>query len=541
MIISTLCLAMALSSIPVDEAPVGARGWGLTVFQGTRPDTFGVEVIGTLRGSVVGESRVLVRLTGELAESTGVAAGMSGSPVYVGDRLLGALASTFANVTEPVGMVTPIAAMLRPDSTWTVPPGGLPLPMTGSSLGFETDALRTLSTGLPADISFTGGSRGDAPAGLEPGHVAAAVLVDGDWSLSILGTVTWRSGDQVAAFGHQLFGFGPVELPLASGSVIATVANRALPFKMTNAGSVVGSVTYDGPNGVLGYVGRMAPTLPLTIAPPRPNAPALNLRLAIHPLLTPLLLRVCVQNCGGLWGGAGVTATSARMTVRFADGSSRDVERAASGSGAFSQLSEELARLIDGVLNCPLGRVAPESVSISFSAPPDHGVYYLESVAVNGGRGFADEERSVTVRFLRREGGPVVRTVHMALPPGTAERRLLLQAGDAASVAQWERERAALSYMPNSVEHYLDVLFSIRRPDRFYLRILTDDRGWSRRGGEVTRLPPSMTRILGRSPQRGLHDLTTVSVVSTAEITLDGPVYGSAIIDLAAPKEGLVP
>ena len=67
-----------------DPVP-GTKGWGMTVFQGTRPDTFGVIIIGTTAtGAPPACDRILVRLTGQKAESTGVAAGMSGSPIYIG-------------------------------------------------------------------------------------------------------------------------------------------------------------------------------------------------------------------------------------------------------------------------------------------------------------------------------------------------------------------------------------------------------------------------------------------------------------------------
>jgi hypothetical protein len=483
------------------------------------------------------EDRILVRLTGALAESTGIAAGMSGSPVYIGDRLVGALTSTFPFVIDPVGMVTPIGAVLRPESARGSADVGTPLPMTGTSLGFDSPALSALSAGLPASIAFTAGGRGESTGNLEPGTVGAAVLVDGDWVLSILGTITWRSGDRVALFGHQVFGFGSVDLPLAGGSVVATLPNRALSFKMSNAGPVVGSITYDGVSGAIGQVGRVPRMLPVRITASDPKR-AFDLRLAVHPLLTPLLLRTCVLNCGGALGGAGTSTASATMTIRFDDGSSRAIERAASGAGAFGRVSEDFGGVLDAVMSCPIGRIVPDSVVIAMAVEPEQPTYYLERVVIDHGPGTRARDVEVEMRFLSRDGVPVRRNVRLRLPEVSDTDALRLEVGDASSASQWEHERAALAHLPATAEDYLDEVFAPWRPNGIYLRIVTAAKGWSRRDGEVSRLPRSMAMVLGRAPQRGWHDLTSFSVVSQAEIIMDGPVYGSAIVDLTLPKEG---
>jgi hypothetical protein len=463
---------------------------------------------------------------------------MSGSPIYIGERLLGALASTFPFASEPMGMVTPIEAILRPDSPGTLPTVGSSLPMTGTALGFDTDALALMNTGLPTGITFSAGGRGNAPVDLSPGHVAAAVMVDGDWVLAILGTVTWRSGERIAAFGHQLFGLGMVDFPLAGGSVVATLPNRALAFKMSNPGPVIGSISYDGTSGVTGRLGRAASTLPLRINVSSHHARTFDLNLAIHPALTPLLLRMCVLNCGGMLGVSGTNAAYARLTMSFAGGPARTMERAATGAGAFAQISEELGGVLDAVMNCPLGRVVPESLVIDVGARADRLTYYLESVVVEDANGALPRDARVTVRFITPDSVPVMREARLCLPGGPGALMRRLEVGDAASASQWERERSALAHMPADADQYLSELFSRWMPNRLYLRVVTDETGWSRRDGEVSQLPPAMSRVLGRAAQRGRHDLTRMSVVARAEIVMDGPVYGSAIVDLAPSKEG---
>ena len=97
-----------------NELEPGTRGYGLTVMEGTRVDTFGVEILGWEHGGALpGRDRILVRLSGLGLEKTGIVLGMSGSPVYVGDRLIGAVAWGWSFANEPIGLLTPIADMLE--------------------------------------------------------------------------------------------------------------------------------------------------------------------------------------------------------------------------------------------------------------------------------------------------------------------------------------------------------------------------------------------------------------------------------------------
>src|SRR5689334_7764734 len=99
----------------VDDVRPGMKGVGYTVFQGTKPETMGVEVLGVLRNLNGPKSDVvLVKLQGEKAEFTGVVAGMSGSPVYIDGKLLGAIAYRIGQFSkQPIAGVTPIEQMLE--------------------------------------------------------------------------------------------------------------------------------------------------------------------------------------------------------------------------------------------------------------------------------------------------------------------------------------------------------------------------------------------------------------------------------------------
>jgi hypothetical protein len=541
-----MSILAASGTVSVDEITPGTTGWGLTVFRGTEPDTFGVEVVGLMPSSAPGDSRLLVRLTGELAESTGVAAGMSGSPVYVGENLVGALSGSFPFSQQPIATVTPIEGMLRPEigeagsaTSW----GGV-TPLFGVGSGFDQQTLSFLTTGF-GDLGITFRQSGsvvdDITAELSPGDPLAAVMVSGDWALAAIGTVTWKEGGKLAAFGHPLMGLGSVDLPLAGARIAATVASVAHAFKVGNPGQIAGRISFDGTNGILGQIGEMPKLLPLTVQVLQPKQRTFKLCLAVHPAITPMLFRACVLNCSGVVGGTATLDARVDLSAYFAGGRERQFVSVGRGPGALGAAGEELGQLLSLVMNSPLGAVVPDSLTVTVSMDQRPDEYFLKSAAIDHAT-LRGENRtvSVSVLLLSTEGKTIRHVVELAVPSGALGERLSVIIADGPTMKQWEYDRAPLTHVPQDLEHYLNELFHPWAPDRLYVALVSKARGWTRRGSEVSRLPPSYVDILSHATQRGSHDLSTMSVLSRGAIDLDGKVYGSTTLELHR-QEGKAP
>ncbi len=298
-----------LPTIDIDEVKVGQRGYGLSVFSGGEPQRFEVEVIGVMRNTSPDMSYILARLSGRGLESSGVAAGMSGSPVFLDGRLAGAVAFGWPFSKEAMCGVTPIAVMRRlttlgsPVPTSAPPPvpladllagrvpadllarqmarlhlsqGGLPEgALSGvewSSVGFGEQSRALLGQALGRVASA--GSLGAAPLGaappaarpeLVPGSAVAAVLVDGDLQLAAVGTVTDHLGDRILAFGHAFLGFGAIRVPMATADVITVLSSQYSSFKIANLGATVGAFEQDRQAGIEGRLGAQATMVPLSL------------------------------------------------------------------------------------------------------------------------------------------------------------------------------------------------------------------------------------------------------------------------------------
>ncbi len=317
LILSSLAISQAVPAagpveiFPLSKVKAGMKATGFTVFEGTVPEPFEIEIVGVLK-NVWGPKQdiILVRVGGK-AGKTGVAAGMSGSPVYIDGKLLGALSLRFgAFPNDNIGGVTPADLMLeineidasRP-ATQVASLGKLPLPeevkgMLQPSLatnagadafmtpietplsftGFNESVLRTFADtfkqmGVTVAMGgASGGSLSDVKPttdpdklrrALRPGAAVAGVLISGDLAVAGSGTVTYNDGRRVLAFGHPLLNFGKVDMPMASAEVVTTFGSPFQPFKIMNSIEAVGVLRQDRHSGIMGVLGESAHMIPV--------------------------------------------------------------------------------------------------------------------------------------------------------------------------------------------------------------------------------------------------------------------------------------
>lgn len=292
-----------VETIAVSEIHAGMHGVAYTVFQGTKPESMGVEVLGILKNANGPKGDIiLVRLSGEKAEYTGVVAGMSGSPVYLNGKLAGALAFRIGEFSkEPIAGVTPIAEMLEinamdrsPGNNAGSAKAGVKTPTATSGPGVESVPSQNYANYLKpieAPLVFTGFSQeamqrfapqfGQAgivpvmgvgsvseskqPEPLEPGSAISAILVRGDMDIAATCTVTYMDAQHLLACGHPLLQFGMVDLPMTKAEVLATLPSPLNAFKIVNATEPVGAFVQDRHTGIMGEFGKQPEMIPVTL------------------------------------------------------------------------------------------------------------------------------------------------------------------------------------------------------------------------------------------------------------------------------------
>ncbi|HEY1464489.1 MAG TPA: SpoIVB peptidase S55 domain-containing protein [Terriglobales bacterium] len=290
-------------TISLDQIHAGMKGVAYTVFEGTKPESMDVQVLGILRNANGPKGDIiLVRLGGQKAEYTGVVAGMSGSPVYLNGKLAGALAFRIGEFSkEPIAGVTPIGEMLEISAMDRTPGEGpveakadpaAPQKTSGPGIanapvanfanylkpietplvfnGFSEDVVKQFSpqfasAGIVPVMGVGSVSDAKQPEPLEPGSAVSAILVRGDMDIAATCTVTYIDATHLLACGHPLLQFGMVDLPMTKAQVIATLPSPLNAFKIVNATEQVGTFVQDRHTGILGEFGKKPEMIPVTL------------------------------------------------------------------------------------------------------------------------------------------------------------------------------------------------------------------------------------------------------------------------------------
>jgi hypothetical protein len=520
-------LSGAAELIDPSEVEPGMTGTCVTEMDGGERVEIPLTVIGVLGPSAPEREVVLVRLDDERFERTGIIAGMSGSPVYVDGKLLGALAFGWSFSKDPIGGVTPFRQMLklgesggetsggggaRPEMgeilsagregrlgelvlEWLVPPpaGELQrLPLAVSMSGWRT----TSPAGWLAEswrrmgwVGAPGGAAGaDTQQGpLEPGAMVAAVMVEGDAIVASGGTVTEVRGDEVWAFGHPYYGAGGVRFPLARARVLAVLASQAASFKFFKVGETIGEWQADRSHGVWGRVGAEAPMVPVRVVV---NGDGYSFRVVRHPLLLPLFSAYLTQVSAGVRGrmlGDQTVPLSIELTyagdrrLRFTEvfvGDSAPLEAAAMAAaviGFLENSSFETPDLEDVEI-----RVDPEeriSTAVMIDAMPER------QVVEPGGT------LPVRIRFRPHRGEIFTRRVELQIPPHVPEGRLDLVVADGASWSAYDIQMRPL--YPASFDDELRYVERLLPSQTLVLALERRQLGVALQGGSLA-VPPSI-------------------------------------------------
>jgi len=293
----------------------GMKGYAWTVLAGSEPEAIPVEIVGILKNQWGPKQDIILGKMGGKAIRTNVAGGMSGSPVYIDGKLLGAVALRFSVFSpDAICGITPIELMLevndfdksRPEDARTpgkliaresVPVSGgamaqivaagaganLPLNYTLTPIeaplsfsGFSQDALHEFG-GVFQQMGVTvaaGGASSTIPSpkpvagwqhSLQPGEAVSAVMVTGDMGVSGMCTVTYNDGQHVLACGHPIFNLGPIDMPMAKSEVLMTLASQFQPNKFGNATEIVGALHQDRHSAIMGELGATAAMVPVSV------------------------------------------------------------------------------------------------------------------------------------------------------------------------------------------------------------------------------------------------------------------------------------
>jgi hypothetical protein len=565
------------SFFPLDQVRRGLHGTAYTVYEGTQPETMDVEILGLLHGAIgPNQDMILARLHGTKPEFSGVVAGMSGSPVYIDGRLLGALSYRIGEFSkEPIAGITPIGEMLQVregsedkeqgsgnrDQTRSTPPAQVenagevrPIDTPLVFSGFSPEALafwkaHTTGLGMTAVSGIGGGTSGPAgmvpvtPGSVLPGMAVSAELIRGDLEIAATCTVTYVDPQQLLACGHPITQFGPVSMPMTKAEVIATLPSPYNAFKIINTTETIGSFTADRETAIRGQFGKAARMIPVTVhvtrdeggnGTPNPSR-TLHLEVIDQEQVTPAAVMVSVfQSLMQSNSYAVETTYRVRAMVKLAGYPDVKFENLIAPSDAAP--ANLVAALIIGEhfnrLYANAARQAPiESIDVDVDATPGRHTVEIEGAQADTSNVHAGDTVTIeaTVRPWRgeRKNIRIPVTLPATLPDGPV--RLLVSDG---STLDRLMQPPQLGGPALDVAATISQLNNLHASDRLYVTLLAPETQAAIEGRTLTALPLSMANVLEPVRENRGMTLNGESAVPLGSVALDAVLSGQQVVTL---------
>ncbi len=575
----------------IETLKPGQKAIVRTVFQGSNIEEFEAEILGVLKSGRVAGDMVLARATSERVIRTGIAQGMSGSPVYVDGRLVGALSSGWSFTREPVFGITPIGEMLpllerkplpaastggpsgveatsrssgatysgfrwpgdedaesaqAPDLAGTPPPNGLaPLIVPLAGIGLGPAALEYANQLLARyQLAAAPGGRAQAtnraPA-LEPGSALAVDLLRGDLELSAFGTVTWVSGDRILAFGHPFFQAGDVRLPMATAEIATVIASDATSFKIGLRGDPVGTIEQDRRAGIAGVLGPGPAMLPIAVHVRGITEQAQHYRFESieDRSMAPLLVAIATLNSVLESGGASGTHTLARtLTLHRRGATPLVLEDRVSAEAAPAAMANGILEPLRFLYANPFERLELDSIRVDIDASPGRREWtvrnarLLQSTAQPGG------VARVRCDLDSWRGGRTTHDLELAVPKELPNGRYILWVGGADELARYEATRLPGRYRPISLDDAWRRLGAMRPRDVLYAVLFASASEVTSGGRDYPELPASALPLIAGATSRGDAGVRgELASVDERRLQLDGPVRGQILLPFDVASE----
>jgi hypothetical protein len=579
-----LCLVAASSLaaddaiLPLDQVTKGMKGFGLTVLEGTESEQFEVEVMGVLRQIGPGQDLILARVDSPRIRETGIIAGMSGSPIYVDGKIIGALAYAWQFASEPIAGITPIEQMLRigdrgtavpgggvpagaskssadgfmklllegtPDEQWSfimrpfsasgsrhAVSGALPIATPVAFAGFEPSTIERFSAMvggerlMPVAAGSTGGGTvaGPVDGSFKAGDTFSALLVDGDFSLAANGTVTYVDGDHVFGFGHPFLDMGSVDLPMAKAEVVGVLPNLARSFKFSNTREVVGALRQDRLPGVLGVSNVEASMVPVTVEVVGPDATVINsFRIARSPELFPALLALTTDSIvAGTQKAAGERTVVVDVDMKLKGVGSVAFRDGWAGIQARQAIPAYLGIVSQYLLTNEFGTAEVESVRVTLTHEDDLRIVRLiDATIADPDDGVVSPGDEVLLRATLKpyRGETFQETIRFRIPEAQAPGRGLVFVGSGSLLNRLDF--ALVPAAPNSFDQILEVIERLRPSTQLAFSLYSPGEGAVSSGAYHPALPPSMKAVIDDDSSNSI----------TAPVRLHPAVKGARQLD----------
>ena len=582
--------AAAAETMPLSQIQKGMRGYGVTVFEDNRLDKFDVEILGVLHNIGPSQNLILARIDSPMVKRAGVIAGMSGSPVYIDGKVIGALAYSWQFAKEPVAGITPIEEMLKiadlgkttssavvaatprvsatefvtalanqkttelfdkletgfakasPASTMSgIKPIAVPLslssfaPETITRFSSYLDAMGFVA--VPSGSTTTGGQPPTAAGPpFRPGDPISAVLLAGDFNVAATGTVSFIDGNRIYAFGHPFLDIGEVSFPMAQSDIVTVMPSLASSFKFANTGKIVGSFHQDRSTGIMGSVGDNADMIPIDVTVDGSGlSKSYHVNIVRHSLLSPLILAMAADSVvANAQRAAGERTVLLESDIKL-KGFDEPIHLREGWAGAQARqaIPAYLAVVAGYVMSNEFRAADIERVKIHLRHDDDLKIAKLLQASIDmPAKGKITPGDTVKVRTVLRpyRGEPFVETFDVKIPdnqpPGSAY--LLVGSGSLSNQVDF----SLVPPDPRTLEQVIAVLGRLRPSTDLTIGLYSSAEGAVTAGVYLPNLPPSMRAVVSADTSNGAQAPVRYHAATHLARPLGYIVDGAVKIDL---------
>jgi len=561
----------AARTLAVSDIQPGMKGVVYTIFEGDQVETIDLEVIGILHNAIGPKLDViLVRLLGNRVQQTGVVAGMSGSPVYIDGKLVGALALKLGSFTkEAIGGVTPIADMLEIEQS--SPPAGMKVAVNSSHVALPEQFAHNVAAGsgeflVPIDTplittglypetlarfgkefsawgmtAMAGGTTAPSPedSNLKPGDMVGIDLVRGDLSISSGCTVTTVVDGSILACGHPLFGFGSVEMPLSRAHVLMTLASAAASTKVITTGGTIGTLTQDRQTAVMGKLGSGPPMIPLDVTLDTPGEQkSYHFEVIESPQLTPTLVAAAAYN--GIIGSPaygeaptlemdGAIDLKGHTPVELEDFFAPTDPATPAAFYLATQVQSAFSRIYSNPYELPqIERINLRVKTLTERRSAEIDGAWIERTAAHPG-----ETLAVKVLLRPYRGEPFIQSIPVTIPEQTARGTLQLVISDAEFLNRNVQSVAASSQgQLASLEELIQLLNREHHNDRLYATLLQPTPTVLVEDKEMPNVPASAISVLDQRQNPGRARLLWESTAGQWSVPMHQVITGQRMLTI---------
>jgi hypothetical protein len=591
--------AAPLEVFPLEAVRPGMVGVGRTVFGGPQIEEFKVTVIGVLENVGPRQNMILARLEGGPLEKTGVIAGMSGSPVYIDGKLLGAVAYGFPFSKETIGGITPIGEMI--EATRTDSPraasarfpspfraagrigpldremlmsalkrplagvtataqafrGDLPGPLAGATLrplalplvfsGFEATTFEWAKA-VFGGLGFTpvmgqgrAAAAGEALPALQAGSPVGVSLVEGDLDLSVTGTVTHiDDAGRVYAFGHPFYNLGPTQFPMKKAVVYSVFPSLYQSWKISAAAQEpIGTMDQDRNTAIAGTLGNPPRMIPIEvkIRTSRGQEIGYSMRMVDDELFSPVLAYVSVLSVLQANERAfGTSTISVEAEASFAGGRTVRVEDLFTEESPALRSAALVAAPLAYLMSNEFEPVKVEKLRVEVRSDETVRTASIERAWLErSGPLRPGSTVPLKLRLRTYRGESVSEEIPVQIPDSAPDGAYSLLVADAATLNGVEAREMRQPFVPRDLDQLVRAINGIRKSNRIYARLVRADAGAIVAGEYLQSLPASVLQVLDGGGAGQVVPLRTAAVWDF-ELPTEYAFSGSRLLTLSVAR-----